>query len=391
MTIEDSAIARRFSQHGVRFYHAENLRHFRAYCRSSALLCRKQIINSVPGHTAFYSDDTDQKLGVLNRVFGNLYDFGSVFARADLTVPNIYGPIMLVFSPQVYSIMSDVCITKKSVATLRDSWRNASVRSETEMDLLLAGDRYGSPISKDYQSCEVSCSNATISLKFLEEIIVEPVSIHGRLLHDLVLNTCKYAGINCPVIERQYRSKENRDLLCDLSILCDRLMYNSSQKEWISPESQLPKAFDRYPSDRRNRVCLWVKYFFFGTTQEVADDLLIDDIDDDRTVCAMCNPGEERPPALVNYSPLVEEGATESRIDIGYCDWCNGISVKCKQCNEVNSVYDYEYGKPICCSGECGLCFRVECSYDSRDGCDSVHIEILPDAMPKAWNGIGEH
>lgn len=391
MTIDDASIAQKFSQRGVRFYHAENLKHFRAYCRSNALLCREQLISSDPDHTVFYSDKTDRRLGVLGRVFGNVYDFGSVFTRADLTVPNVYGPIMLVFRPEVYVAMSDICITKKSIATLRDSWRSVGINSETEIDLLLAGDNYGSPISRDYQASEISCSNATISLEFLEQIIVEPIAIHGTPLLELVRNTCKSAGINCPVVERRYRSYKNRDLLRDLSSLCDSLMHNSSQQEWDFQESQLPPTFAGYPSERRNRACLWIRYFYFGTTQEVRDDLTFDNMDDDRTVCTMCDPGEDRPPAMVNYSPWVEEGETEARIDIGHCDWCNGISVRCKQCNEVKSVYEHEYDQPICCPGECGLRFRVECSYDPRDGCISEHIELLPDAAPDAWNGIEEH
>lgn len=392
MTSHDSLISAKLIQHDVRVYHAENLRNFRTYCRNKAVMCRNDLIENDPKfYTEFYSDSTDRKLGALGRFFGNIYDFGSVFSRAQDTVPNIYGPIMLIFRPEIFSSMSDICITKKSIASLRERWRESAIVSESEIDLLLSGDRYGSPINPSYHYSEISCANSRISLDFLEKIIVEPIAIHGIQLIDLVRETCDRSPIACPIIERGYRSLNNRNLLRDLVSICGSLPPAASQQGWSFDESKLPQGFSSYRPERKNHICLWIKYFFFGTFDEVHTDLLIDNADDDRTICELCDPGEDRPPAMVNYQPWSVGEESEPRIDLGRCDWCNGISVRCRGCGEITPVYEHEYDQPISCSGECGLYFRVQSYCDPRDGGGCEEIEILPDRDPNEENGILEH
>lgn len=385
-------IAAKFAEHKVYFYHAENLRHFRAYCRDKALICRNELIDDDPDfHTSFYSDSTDRRLGALGRVFGNMYDVGSVFSRAQNTVPNVYRPIMLVFRPEVFASMSDICITKQSIATLCDKWRSLAINSEAELVAMLGGDGYGSPISQDYHYSELSCANSKNSLDLLERIIVEPIAIHGLQLLSLVRDACKSAEITCPIIERRYPSLNNRNLLRDLVSICDSLPFAATQRGWSFDETQLPSGLANYPPERRNRVCLWVRYFFFWTTNEVRNDLTFDNADDDRTICKLCDPGEERPPAMVNYQPWSVGEESKPRIDLGRCDWCNGITIRCRECGEIMAIYEHEYDQPICCGGGCGLRFRVETYYDPRDGGGCEEIDILPDGDPEAWNGLEEH
>lgn len=341
-------------------------------------------------HISFYSDKTDRRLGALERVFGNIYDFGSVFTVAPLTIPNVYGPIMLVFRPEVFSSMTDICITKQSIATLRDGWRSSALSTESELDELLSGDDFGSPISRSYRYSELSCANSRVSLEFLEEIIVEPLVVHGVSLLELVRDDCDRAGLTCPVIERTYRSLANRNLLRDLVSVSENISVHTSQQEWVFNENQLPTACLIYPRERKNRICLWMRYFYFGTSNEVYYDLIMNNEDDDRTICTMCSPGEDRPPPMVNYQPWAKEGETEARIDLGYCDWCNGITIRCRKCGETLPVYEHEYDQPVCCPGECGLRFRIESYYD-EDGILSKEIDILPDGDPEAMDAMDDH
>jgi hypothetical protein len=103
------------------------------------------------------------------------------------------------------------------------------------------------------------------------------------------------------------------------------------------------------------------------------------DYEDDRTVCDLCDPGEDRPPALVNYTHSDEGSSGSSRVDVGYCDWCNGISVRCRDCGVVRGVLEGEYGDVLECEGGCGLRFVVKSDYDPRDGGGGPYVEVVDD------------
>lgn len=99
--------------------------------------------------------------------------------------------------------------------------------------------------------------------------------------------------------------------------------------------------------------------------------------EDDRTICNLCDPGEDRPPALVNYSCPDEENSGTSRVDVGYCDWCNGISVRCRDCGVVRGVLEGQYGDLLECEGGCGLQFIVRSDHDPQDGYEAPYVEIV--------------
>lgn len=98
------------------------------------------------------------------------------------------------------------------------------------------------------------------------------------------------------------------------------------------------------------------------------------DADDDRTVCDVCDPGEDRMPPMVNYSH--QEG---DAFDVGTCEWCNSTSVRCRRCGAVRGVWGGEHEKALECEGGCGFRFRVTDDYDPRDGGGGISVEALPD------------
>jgi hypothetical protein len=383
----DEYISRQFAQRGVRFYHAENLRNFLTYCDARALLCREELMQRDPDYyTRFYSDDGDRALGALGRIFGNLYDFGAVFSRAPRTIPNIYGPITLAFRPAAFAAMSDIRITPASIATHSVTWTLVTLSAPAQIDELLAGDDYGSPIAPAWHFCELSAGCRTLSFEHLERVLVEPVTVGGRRLVDLVRAEVSVRSIDVDVQERGFRYAPNADALRELALLCEGLPPDIEHASWTLDEAALPQSFADHPPDRRRRVPGWCRYFYYGTLEEVRrrDEPESFEDYDDRTVCTLCDPGSERPPALVNYTRSDEGIPGSSSVDIGRCEWCDGLSIRCRTCGTVQGIYESSYGADRStiqeCEGGCGLRFIVRNSFDPRDGGGGTDIEVLPDA-----------
>jgi hypothetical protein len=320
------------------------------------------------GYTRFYSDEEDHRLGALGRVFGNIYDFGAIFARGRGAIPNIYGPIALVFKPAVFSKMSDIAITPKSIATHLDRWQQERVRDVAVVDEIVSGDSFKNPVASQWQGCELSCAEHSLSFDALECILVEPITVCGVKLVDHVRRAAKRFGVS--IAERAYTRKDNKDAIQELVDTCETLPDNLDETTWIFDEQLLPKQFAEVADERRKRVPGWCKYFYFGTLGECRYKAFLDEMDayDDRTVCEMCDPGEDNPPALVNYSGLHDNLSGRSLLDVGRCEYCSGISVRCNKCGIVREVYEHEYDKHLRCEGECGLMFMVDRNRDNDGG-----------------------
>ncbi len=380
----DQHIASTFAKANVRFYHAENLRNLSTYCQARALLCRSELMKrDAVYYTQFYSDEADQALGVLTRVFGNIYDFGSIFARAAKTTPNVYGPITLVFRPTVFAEMLDIAITPQSIATHLADWTNVRVTEASVINEIASGDGYGSPVAGEWQMCELSCENAAISFTSLEKVLVEPIEVAGRRLIDYVRATAANLGV--PIHERVYRRPENAAKLADLVALCEALPEGTENSDWKFSETQLPTSWSDLSEAKRKRMPGWCRYFYFGTLGECRLRDFIERMDeaDDRTACELCDPGEDRPPAMVNYRPMDDGGVGSSALDVGYCDWCNGISVRCNECGAVRAVYEGEYDEVLDCDGGCGMRFRVVRT-GSTDGGPSENVELVDETEDEA-------
>jgi hypothetical protein len=262
----DAYISRRFQECGVRFYHAENLANFRTYVAEGAVLCRKRLMRRNPnGYTAFYSDVEDEALGVLGRVFGNLYDFGEIFGRGRGAIPNVYGPIMLIFRPKVFSVMRDIRITPRSIATLHAQWASAALSTKTQIETLLQGDDYGNPIHPAWQFCELSCATSELSVSMLERVLVEPIEVYGQRLTEVVQAELDAHGLTVAVEERSYWNRSNLEVLQELVGLCEELKPQRRQHNWELAPSQLPTPVHELAQERQKRVALWCRYFTYGT------------------------------------------------------------------------------------------------------------------------------
>jgi len=87
--------------------------------------------------------------------------------------------------------------------------------------------------------------------------------------------------------------------------------------------------------------------------------------------CLICeyDGGESSPPAEVGWRSEVE----------GYCDWCNGLHVRCPDCHEVFGIHEVEYGQALRCPGDCGAIFFVEPSR-AKDSTAELKVILALDA-----------
>jgi hypothetical protein len=385
----DTYIAHKFRAVGVRHHHAENFHNFSMYCEQRALLARTELRRLSAEFTRFYSDQSDEKRGALSRVFGNLRDFGVIMACGRGAIPNVYGPIQLVFRSDCFAAMSDIIITKRSIATLGDLWRAQAASTAQLVDHIASGRPNDGYISRDWMNAELSCAESRLSFGFLEKVIVEPVTVMGQRLCDHVRSALHIAGYGgVPVTERTYDRAENLRAIRAAVQFCERL------PEGLPEESPAFQAVSQLPefSDRRvefqPRLALWARYFYFGTIAELrtrdrrfAEMMDAADAADTRESCQLCDPGDDHTPAMVSFGPLFIDGVRSTLLEEGTCDYCNGTTLRCLNCGESTPIMPRPGRHEMECSGGCGLEFAVTYT-ETRDG-PTVDIEIIGVITPE--------
>lgn len=377
----DQYIATAFGSAGVRFYHADNLRHFSLHYQHKALLAKSELIKLDSGYTRFYSDKSDEESGALDRVFGNIYDFGAIFARAPGTTPNIYGPITLVFRSTSFASMRDIAITPKSIVTYGADWQRARVHDQKTIDTIVGGDGFGGPVARSWQMCEVSFAGPSLQLSLLERILVEPIRIGGKSLLSYVREAAPTLG--SITLERPYSYKKHIANLRDLAATCERIPRGTENDSWRFSVEDLPSGWETLAPVMRRRLPGWCRYFYFGT---VAHCHVVDleeeaaaDAADHRTPCDICDPGEDHGPAFVTY-----DDTGDDHLEIGHCDWCNSIAVRCKECGTSWGIYESHYNKTLECIGGCGARFRVTSTVDYEGETSTSFVTIEAKTPPES-------
>ncbi len=271
-------------EQGVRFFHSENVEGFRAHCKSKHLMCRRMLMEAIPvDYTHFESDTYDTEMGFDRRVFGNIYDLGAIYARANLQSENpagpyVYGPIIFVFRPDVFSVMHDIVITQGGSWGIKPKWREVSIKNEAQVEEILQPDQPKDNVADNWQYAELSCANTELPLAYLEKIIVEPLTIplgSGRYSLQKAVSAAvmKYYGVSVVVEERDFEDRrqhfkpENREMLEKLARFCEQLPPNISQQNWRSAPPQLPSEFQSLPNKLKGLMRTWAQYFTFGTVR----------------------------------------------------------------------------------------------------------------------------
>ncbi len=105
----------------------------------------------------------------------------------------------------------------------------------------------------------------------------------------------------------------------------------------------------------------------------------LDEYDFSWDLCELCDPGEDHPPTLISWEGAFTYragGGGTAVLEMGRCDWCNGISVKCHRCRTYTGVFEGQYGEEMECLGGCGLLFRIEQEYRGS-GLTSESIKLI--------------
>ncbi len=225
-----------FNSRGVKFFHACQYKDFKTYVQLGGVPSRNLMEQSGLPYTPFDTDDTDRNNSVWNKVFGNLQDFGFGFAQGKKNpdtapTPNPYGPILLIFNPQVFREATDVAICLRSAGGRDFDREQEALESANEVNKIFsyenieeAPNEYAKAYIKrkeelqqtfgDPQAMtpEVSCivENERLSFANLEKIIVDPYVINGQNLCEKIKRIKIDNQLNGVVWSRLYKRDEAR-------------------------------------------------------------------------------------------------------------------------------------------------------------------------------------
>jgi hypothetical protein len=288
-----------FNRRGVMFYHACQYKDFKTYIRLGGVPSRNLMESSELPYTVFEKDGVDKTNEIWDKVFGNLSDFGFSFAKGKRNentapTPNPYGPILLIFKPEVFYEAIDVAICLRSAGG-RDFNRDAeSLSSVDEIDRVFrysieeapndyakADIKFSVDLREEFNdsqamSPEVSCTveDERISFgPFLDRIIVDAYIISGQSLTEKVKNLKQANSLTGVVWERRYSEgrreikQELADLLLEKIVTVDEIVQSeqTSQdlKDWAS---RVIRGKMRWQYDR------FIQYLRVGTILELNDE-----------------------------------------------------------------------------------------------------------------------
>jgi hypothetical protein len=286
-----------------------------------------------------------------------------------------------VFSSGSFATMSDLVITKNSIVTLGDTWRSQAANSQAMINTIASGRPSDDNVTREWTYAEASASESRLSFDLLEQVIVEPIVVSEQPLIRLVQTALYVAGYGrVPVVERNFVRAENlaamRAAVGYCTCLPDDLTEDSPA---IAGVMSLLEFSQCNPSLRR-RLSLWARYFYFGTVAEVrARDRQFEemmdaaDAADTRETCQLCDPGEDRSPAMVTFDSLYIDGVRSSLLEEGMCDSCSGTTLRCLACGDSTPIWPRAGREEFECGG-CALRFAV-IQTETRDG-TTLDVEI---------------
>ena len=107
---EIEGLARLLEERCTSLFHACQYVDFQSYLALGGIPSRACLgANSQP-FTSFETDGRDRDVDVWDKVFVNLSDFGTTYARAGRGVPNPYGPILLQIHPAALREATEVAV-----------------------------------------------------------------------------------------------------------------------------------------------------------------------------------------------------------------------------------------------------------------------------------------
>jgi hypothetical protein len=219
-----------FNRRGLKFYHACQYKDFKTYIELGGVPSRNLMEQSGLPYTAFDTDNKDRYNEVWNKVFGNLENFGFGFAQGrsnpnTAPTPNPYGPILLIFKPEVFREATDVAICLRSaggtdfnrenealpdIATVTRMFEYPNI-ADAPTEYAKSYIKYSAKLREEFQNPsamtpEVSCivDNERLSFAHLSEIQSDLYVINKISLHEKVRELKIANRLNGTVSARRY-------------------------------------------------------------------------------------------------------------------------------------------------------------------------------------------
>ncbi len=206
-----------FVSRGARLFHACQFRDFCSYIDAGGIPSRSLLEQQGLPFTSFDTDTRDHENEVWDKVFLNLHDFGSTFARGGAAVPNTFGPILFVLHSNTFSCATDVAICMRSAGAYGFNREVESIAIGQVEDIFAHPMDVVSPqksyvkfaralrdVFPDAHNPEVSCTvnGNFIPLCFVKYIMVDPYVVAGSNLSVHVRNLLSSRNLDIRVIER---------------------------------------------------------------------------------------------------------------------------------------------------------------------------------------------
>lgn len=80
--------------------------------------------------------------------------------------------------------------------------------------------------------------------------------------------------------------------------------------------------------------------------------------------CGLCKEVDEHRPTSIIWNARPE---MDDSPDVGHCDCCGGVSVRCRFCGAVQAIAEGEYDTDLLCEGWCGAIFRLVPQHIDKD------------------------
>ncbi len=284
-----------FEERHVSLYHACQLIDFESYLALGGVPSRALLESSQAKFTSFQTDAEDRANRVWDKVFVNLTDFGSLFARGAKNVPNPYGPILFKMRPSALLEAADVAVCLWSAGAKGFNRDREALKTLEEVNrLFIYSSNYGAPesiyikyrtqLAQEFgkqraQDPEISCTvpNEVLSTQHVSFVGVDPYVVNNQKLLDRVNAITRRYNMQFPVYERSHFPERTRrnfyNEIADrigkeiptLSALASDNTCSQPLQDWAEQIYQLEWQFQRY-----------VTYLYDGTLKPMRSDTIAD-------------------------------------------------------------------------------------------------------------------
>ena len=278
-----------FEDRQVSLYHACQLIDFWSYLHLGGIPSRALLESKRLPFTPFETDLIDKENSVWDKVFVNLSDFGSVFARGANNVPNPYGPILFQMKSSTLLEASDIAVCLRSAGAQGFNREHEALNTLEEIDRLFWHPsnvdppqstyiKYRDELVKEFgnpnaQSPEISCTVpiGVLPTQYVKLVRVDPYVINGRRLIDLVDAIKQRYPVQFPIYLRGHFSDRSRisfyneiaegvnEGIPSLSDIASSNTWSQPVRDWVMQIHHLDWQFSRY-----------AKYLRDGTLSQVS-------------------------------------------------------------------------------------------------------------------------